>query len=227
MCDTSCIIFGVTNLTPKEVQGKSVLEVGSCDVNGSLRPVIELWKPKKYVGVDISPGPGVDLICDADNLERTFGKESFDLVVSTEMLEHIKDWKKVISNIKNVCKSGGIILITTRSYGRKYHGYPFDFWRFELSDMKQIFADCIIEKIETDRVSPGIFIRVRKPNAFKEKDLRTYKLYSIITDSKLDFIEESCINKFMKEYQDKKKLEEKIAKLSRKLKDLIFRIMIK
>jgi len=53
MCHVSCIVFGVKNLTKKEINNKKVIEVGSYDVNGSLRPIIELFKPKEYIGVDI------------------------------------------------------------------------------------------------------------------------------------------------------------------------------
>jgi len=185
MCNISCIIFGARNLTREEVEGKRVIEVGSYDVNGSLRPIIELLKPAEYIGVDIRKGPGVDIICNAENLVERFGKETFDIVISTELLEHIRNWKKAISNIKNVCKPGGIILITTRSYGFPYHPCPYDFWRYELEDMKYIFSDCEILALEKDPQEPGVFIKVRKPNKFIEKDLSDYELYSIISNKRV------------------------------------------
>lgn len=107
MCNVNCIVFGATNLQEKDVKGKRVIEVGSLNVNGSLRPLIESLCPKKYVGVDIVEGPGVDMICDAENLVEKFGDSSFDVVITTELLEHVRNWKKVVSNIKNICTSGG------------------------------------------------------------------------------------------------------------------------
>ena len=53
MCNTSGIVFGVTHLSPEEIKGKRVIEVGSLDVNGSLQKVIKSWKPAKFIGVDI------------------------------------------------------------------------------------------------------------------------------------------------------------------------------
>jgi len=92
MCNSECIEFGVRNLTIEEVTGKKIIEIGSNDVNGSLRPIIEAWgKPDEYVGVDIIDGPGVDLICPAEKIIEKFGKESFDIVISTEMIEHVRD----------------------------------------------------------------------------------------------------------------------------------------
>lgn len=182
MCHSSCIVFGALNLKKVDVEGKKVIEVGSNDVNGSIRSIVTSLNPTEYVGVDLMDGPGVDLICRVEELFNCFEKNSFDLVISTEMLEHVQDWKKAISNIKKICKPGGIIRITTRSYGFPYHPSPEDFWRFELEDMEQIFSDCEILSLERDREFSGVFIKVKKPLKFIENDLSDFKLYNIITN---------------------------------------------
>ena len=166
------------------------MEVGSRNVNGSLRPIIERSSPADYIGVDIENGPGVDMICDADKLVDVFGSNKFDLVVSMEMLEHVKDWQKVISNIKKACNPGGVILITTRSYGFHYHAYPYDFWRYEMNDMKEIFNDCEILALESDGSLPGVFIKAKKPSDFQENNLLNYGLYSMITNKRIPKIED-------------------------------------
>jgi len=173
-------MFGTSNLSKEEIQGKTVIEIGSYDVNGSLRLYVQSLSPSEYIGVDIKKGPGVDVVCDAENIVDKFGKEAFDVVISTELLEHVRNWRKVISNIKNICKPNGLMLITTRSIGFPYHGYPYDFWRYEIEDMKQIFSDQEILVLNGDPECPGVFIKVRKPNKFKENDLSKLKLYSII-----------------------------------------------
>jgi SAM-dependent methyltransferase len=141
MPGVSAIVFAAKNLDKSEIKGKRVIDVGSYDFNGSIRPLIESWEPAEYIGVDILDGASVDVVCNADDLVDKFGKESFDVVLSLEMLEHSRNWKRSISNIKNICKPNGIILITTRSYGYPCHGFPNDFWRYELEDMKHIFSD--------------------------------------------------------------------------------------
>ena len=182
MCHDSCIHFGKTNLKASDIEGKAVLEVGALDVNGSLRPYVESFAPSSYIGVDIATGKGVDLICDATKLVKKFGKEAFDILISTELLEHVKDWRKAVGNFKNVIKPGGIILVTTRSMGFEFHNYPFDYWRYEISDLKNIFTDMVIEILEEDKLMPGVFIRARKPVDFKESGLKDYKLYSIVNE---------------------------------------------
>ena len=184
MCNANGLLFGALNLKKEEIEGKRVLEVGSLDVNGSLRPLMESYNPKEYLGIDIVKGPRVDKICKVEDLTEEMGKNVFDVVISTEMLEHIKDWRKAISNLKNICKEGGIILITTRAIGYRYHAYPYDFWRFEISDMENIFLDCEILVLEKDLSQPGTFIKVRKPKNFNETDLSDYALYSIVLNRK-------------------------------------------
>lgn len=191
LCHVQCIVFGAINLKKEDVEGKRIIEIGSYDVNGSLRSVIESLNPFEYVGVDLKEGPGVDVVCSAEDVLKCFEKESFDVVISTEMIEHVKDWRKVISNIKNICKFGGIIFISTRSLGFPYHPSPTDFWRFQSKDMKNIFSDCEILTLEEDTEFPGIFIKLRKPINFVENDLTDYKLYSIITDKKMVEITEA------------------------------------
>ena len=195
MCNAYCISFGAINLKPEEVKGKRVIEVGSYDVNGSLRPLVESYYPAEYIGVDIVEGPGVDIICKAEDILERFGKESFDIVIATELLEHILDWRESIHNIKNICKPGGIILITTASYGCPYHGHPYDFWRYELEDMKQIFSDCLLEKLEK-HPAKGVFIKMKKAHNFVEKDLSDYKLYSILLNKRVKEIAEKDIKKY-------------------------------
>lgn len=184
MCNESCMAFGRDMLGAADVRGKRVLEVGSVNVNGNLRAGVSAHGPKEYIGVDIEPGQGVDMVCKAEDIVEKFGRDSFDLVITTEMLEHVRDWRKVVSNLKAVCRPGGLILLTTRSKGFKYHGFPYDFWRFELSDMRTIFADCEIISLQPDALSPGVLLKARKPVDFKEADLSGLALYSIVTDRK-------------------------------------------
>lgn len=180
MCTTGCVAFATRVITPPDVEGRHVLEVGSYDVNGTLRATIEQFRPASYVGVDLTDGPGVDEVCRAESLLSRFGPGTFDLVVSTEMLEHVRDWRAVVANLKGMLAEDGILVLTTRSPGFPFHGYPVDFWRFSLADMRRIFGDMDIEALEPDTPgSPGVFIRARR-RAAGETDLTDIYLYSIV-----------------------------------------------
>lgn len=186
----NCFMFGMRNFRREEIENKRILEVGSLNVNGSLRPLIEHYNPKEYIGVDIAKGQGVDIVCDVTGLSEKFLPESFDVVISTELLEHVRDWRMAITNIKGVCKQEGVILITTRSRGFVYHGYPYDFWRYQSEDMRFIFQDCQIEALEEDS-QKGVFIKCRKPGSFVEKELSGYRLYSIVADRRIEELKDA------------------------------------
>lgn len=171
MCHRSVLAFVMTHISAADVASKKVLEVGALDVNGSPRGIIELLAPASYVGVDIRPGPKVDQICAASELVVAFGAESFDVVVSTEMLEHAEDWRGAVSNMKRVLAPGGLLLITTRSPGFPQHDHPGDYWRFTRQDAAAIFADMDEVEIADDPMAPGILVRARKPAVFLEVDL--------------------------------------------------------
>lgn len=146
-----------------EVEGKSVLEVGSYNVNGTPRHAFCQYNPKQYLGIDQEAGPCVDRVMDASNLVIELGQDSFDIVVSTEMLEHAPDWRKAVSNLKAVTKPGGLLFVTTRGPGFPYHGYPHDHWRFTIEDFKRIFADMEILDLSPDPQFPGVLLKCRKP----------------------------------------------------------------
>lgn len=167
-------------VAPELIAEKEVLEIGSRNVNGSLQGYLKGLHPARYVGIDASEGPGVDVVVKAEDLLSRFAPGSFDFVLSNECVEHVEDWQKVFSNIKRLLRPGGCLLITTRSKGFGYHAWPHDFWRYELSDMRAILSDLQILNLETDCEAPGVFVFARKPADFQEKDLSDYALYSIV-----------------------------------------------
>ena len=181
-------------LTPSDVRGKRVLEVGSLDVNGSVRGDVVALRPAEYVGIDIRPGPGVDVICDAGDLVARFGENAFDVVISTELLEHARDWRRIVSNIKRVTSPGGLMIVSTRSYGVDFHRRPFDYWRYEKEDFTAIFSDLLVEDLQLDPTDPGLIIKARKPAGLVERDLSDIALYSILRrrrqrdHSRFDFV---------------------------------------
>jgi len=83
-------------------------------------------------------------------------------------------------NMKEVLKPGGYIYITTRSRGFPHHGYPYDFWRYEVGGMRKIFADFEIINLSADWEAPGVFVKARKPEDYKPIDLSSIALYSMV-----------------------------------------------
>lgn len=168
---TSVMDYLKRMVMPKDVQGKDILEVGSYNVNGTPKVVFMPHAPKSYVGTDQEAGPCVDLVVNATNLVPQLGEGSFDVVLSTEMLEHARDWRAAVNSMKSVVKPGGLLFITTRAPGFPFHGFPEDHWRFTLSDFKKIFADMEIIDLSADSQQPGVLMKARKPLDWKVIDL--------------------------------------------------------
>jgi len=195
MCNEACIAFAHRVLGVDEVAGRRVLEVGSYDTTGTVRPGLEALGPATYVGVDIASGPSVDVICDVADLVFRFGIEAFDVVISTEMVEHVRDWRRAFINMKSVLAPGGILVVTTRSLGFPYHFGPLDWWRYEAEDMRAIAADMEILALESDPLSPGVFLAARK-GAAAPTDLAPIALHSMVLDRRARDVGDGDVRRF-------------------------------
>jgi SAM-dependent methyltransferase len=195
MCNQSCIDFVLGVLSPNVVGGKRILEVGSYDTTGSVRPGLEARVPASYLGVDIVPGPSVDEICNVMELEQRYGSGAFDIVISTEMVEHVRDWRRAFRNMYGVLAQGGVLVVTTRSLGFPWHPGPEDYWRYEPSDMAAITAGMETIAIARDAETPGVFVAARR-TAAPMADLEGVALYSMIRRRRTIDVTDGDIRRF-------------------------------
>jgi hypothetical protein len=161
--------FVIANLSPAEAAGARILEVGSYDVNGGVRSHVQGLRPQSYWGVDMRMGPGVDQELQAQDLVETLGKQQYDIVISTEMLEHVVDWRASLAAMMEVLVDGGLLILTTVTPGFPYHGYPEDHWRFQETDLRQIMhaAGFGVTKLATNPAEYGICVKARRPLNWK------------------------------------------------------------
>lgn len=97
--------YGLTN-------SPTVLDVGGRNVNGSIRDLFT----GKYEALDIIEDFGVDIVADARSYEPD---KSYDLVVSTETLEHVDGWELAVQTMLRASK--GYLLITAACDPRQPH----------------------------------------------------------------------------------------------------------
>lgn len=170
MCHTSVLTWAASAITPDLVKDKTVCEVGSYNVNGTVRAGIEAHDPESYLGVDISEGPGVDLVANVEDLPGMY-PDGFGLVVSTEMLEHVESWKAAIRALVMLVAPGGHLVVSTRSLGFPWHGYPVDTWRYSPLQMRAILTAAGMKVLtsEDDPEQPGVFALARKPDDWRAK----------------------------------------------------------
>lgn len=104
----------------------SALDIGSMNVNGSLR--VACPSHVRYVGVDLAPGPGVDVVVEDTGRLPLLGGE-YDLVLSSSCLEHDPFFWQTFVEMARVLAPGGHIYLNVPSNGH-YHRHPLDCWRF-------------------------------------------------------------------------------------------------
>lgn len=114
--DVSRRTEAILAVLPSSFNG-SALEIGcgTGAISKSLKPYLD-----NYIVTDISDNlaraTGISLNCewsteDATNL--SFGDSIFDLVVSSECIEHTPDPRKCIAEMMRVLKPGGTLILTT------------------------------------------------------------------------------------------------------------------
>ncbi|MGA8496779.1 MAG: methyltransferase domain-containing protein [Xanthobacteraceae bacterium] len=102
---------------PNYFVGKSVLDVGSYNVNGDNR---HLFEKCEYLGIDVAAGPNVDRVIRAHELD--YSDASFDVIISTECFEHDMHYRESLQTLSRILKSKGLLLFTCATEGRKSHG---------------------------------------------------------------------------------------------------------
>ena len=85
---------------------RHVVEFGSADVNGNVR---NLLGDAEYIGVDIRPGPNVDVVADATTYDPPWRP---DLVLCLNMLEHTPEGPAIIANAHRMLAPSGMLLIS-------------------------------------------------------------------------------------------------------------------
>lgn len=102
---------------PEFFKDVEVLEVGSLNINGTVR---DFFEPISYLGIDLIEGVGVDLVRAGNEFNAP--EDTFDVAISTECFEHDKNWKDTFKNMVRMTKSGGMVIFTCASTGRPEHG---------------------------------------------------------------------------------------------------------
>lgn len=132
----------------------SILEIGSRDVNGSIKDVVMEYAPTaNYVGIDRQLGPSVDYCVNAaippDLWPPQVCNVEYGLVLYLEAMEHDPSWWQTLSHAHTVMSRDGVILVTTRYYDYPRHDDPEDYYRFSENGLRWALQYAGFEVVES------------------------------------------------------------------------------
>ncbi len=90
-----------------------------------------------FVNLEVEPGPVVDIVADGHAIP--FPDASFDFVVSQAVLEHVRDPRRVVAEMRRVLKPGGWIFVDV-PFLQCVHMYS-DFWRYTPRGLSELMKD--------------------------------------------------------------------------------------
>jgi SAM-dependent methyltransferase len=117
-----------------------ILEIGSFQVPGQegLANLRDLFPDREYVGVDVRPGPGVDVVADVEALPHA--DASVGTVIAMNTFEHVRRFWRGFAEIRRVLRPDGALLVSCPFYFH-IHGHPDDYWRFTPRAVELLLED--------------------------------------------------------------------------------------
>lgn len=130
------------------------------DIGCGEKPYFNILKPRvnKYIGVEhpdtLHKNAKIDIYGDAGHLP--FKDESFDTVVSFQVIEHVNEPNQMVAGIYRVISKGGYAILTA-PFMWGLHEEPRDFWRYTKYGLKYLFEKNGFEIVEL-RANSGYWI---------------------------------------------------------------------
>ena len=114
-------------------RGLRVLDIGC-----GAKPYFPMFAPYagEYVGIDAVPGPSVDVLGTVEELP--FPDSCFDVVLCTQVLEHVEEPARATAEIARVLRPDGVALLSTHGVFL-YHPDPGDYWRWTGAGLERLF----------------------------------------------------------------------------------------
>jgi len=130
----------------REAEALRILDVGSQDVNGSYRPIFdgEAWT---YHGLDMAPGPNVDIPLAGPYDWSRIPTSAYDVVVTGQALEHVEYFWITILEMARVLRPGGLLCAIAPSGGFE-HRYPVDCWRYYPDGFRALARWALLDVLE-------------------------------------------------------------------------------
>lgn len=137
------------------------LDLWSHNLDGQALAILDI-APQDHAGaqaffkgrlttLDIDPSSGADVIADICGPIPQLHGARFDVIVCTEVLEHVLQPFAAVNQLFDLLAPGGVLLVTT-PFNFRIHGPLPDCWRFTEHGLRALlrsFADVTVTPLET------------------------------------------------------------------------------
>jgi hypothetical protein len=130
----------IRRITKEHYHGGLCLDVGGSDAAFRSRPKFPYNLSglfDKYVVTDIKASPGVDLVCDVNDLHAHIEMGSVDFLICTNMLEHVAMPWIAVFNCWMAMKVGGVAIFSV-PWEYQTHADPVDYWRISQQGLQSL-----------------------------------------------------------------------------------------
>lgn len=155
------------------------------DVGAGSKQYQKYFKNIRYLSQDILQNNmnSIDFVCDINKGIPQIKDESVDIILSTQVLEHIQEPHKAFKEFNRILKKGGKLYITT-NMAYEEHMIPFDYFRFTKYGLKYL-GESTGFRVVSIRAQGGVFqvifyLIVNLPIFFIKRNSPLYYLYLIV-----------------------------------------------
>lgn len=146
-------IESLISANPARVSSPRVLDAGC-----GGQPFRSFLESRDYVytGIDATQQGNVDIVCQLDQpLPSELANGGFfDLILCTEVLEHVADWETAFKNLVSLLADNGRILITCPFFYR-LHEEPYDYWRPTIHALRAFAGKYNLNVVYEDAAGSG------------------------------------------------------------------------
>lgn len=118
------------------------------DIGSGNKPYVHLFPNISTVDNKERPGTKLDFIGDAHDLSM-IPSGSFEVILLTEVLEHLHSPHLAIAEFKRILKPGGLLLLTTR-FVYPLHEVPVDYYRYTKYGLRHLLREFTIVELQDE-----------------------------------------------------------------------------
>jgi SAM-dependent methyltransferase len=118
-------------------------------------PYRSLFPNAKYERADFVEVPGLDFKVSENSSVDGAPNSAYDLVLSTQVLEHVSDPENYLGECFRLLKPGGLLVLSTHGTFPE-HGVPYDFQRWTADGLRNLVSKRGFEDISLFKLTTGI-----------------------------------------------------------------------